>query len=193
MTELFQGLQMIAPVMAGIMLAAATGFRAFLPLAVIAWAGRLHSIELSPTFRWLTSDAALISLSVAVLLEFIGDKFPVIDHVLDAAGAFIKPVAGALLVAASLTELDPVYATLIGIAAGGITAEGVHIVKAKSRLFANVATLGFAAPVLSLLEDLISILLIVIAILFPLMAIVFSVALILYLMRRLGRPATGAR
>jgi len=56
------------------------------------------------------------------------------------------------------------------------------------KTFCGIAAGGVAAPVLSLIEDVISILLVVIDILFPLMALALGAGLLIYLVRKLSRP-----
>ncbi len=78
----------------GFSLAAVTGFRAFLPLLAAGGAARLGLIPLGSAFTWLQSDEALLILAVATLLEFLGDKIPVVDHVLDTAGCWSSQPQG---------------------------------------------------------------------------------------------------
>lgn len=173
--------------LAGLLLAAATGFRVFLPLCALSWMIRFDVIAVSDSFEWLANDAALIALSTAVVLEFIGDKFPAVDSALDSLGTILKPIAGAIVLTASLSEWNPVYATIIGIAAGGAAAEGIHLLKSSGRVVANMATLGIAAPVISLFEDVFTIFLIVAAVLFPLIALAILAVIIVAIVRRRTR------
>jgi hypothetical protein len=48
---------------------------------------------------------------VVGVADFIGDKVPVVDHVLHAIGSAVAPIAGGLLALASASafELDPVW------------------------------------------------------------------------------------
>src|SRR5437762_495318 len=67
----------------GIALASCAGLRAFLPLFVTGALGRLGWISLSPSFEWLSSWPALVIFGVAVGTEMLGDKIPIVDHLLD--------------------------------------------------------------------------------------------------------------
>lgn len=174
----------IVPLAAGIVLAAATGLRAFLPLAVIAWAGRLGWLPLNDSFHWIGSLPAVIAFSSAVALELLADKYPALDHVFDVLNTVIKPVAATVIVAASFTELDPLYALVIGVAAGASIAEVVHLVKAKLRLVANLFSFGLAAPVLSLVEDAVTLGLTCAALLVPLLAVIAVAGLVAVLLWR---------
>ena len=165
----------------GFSLAAATGFRAFLPLLVAGLVARFGGgwVELGDSFAWLASTPALVVFGSAVLFETVGDKIPAIDHVLDAGGIVVKPLAATLLAASMFTEMDPVFATALGMATGGAVAGTVHVVKAKTRVVSSVFTAGFGNPILSVLEDLIAILGIVLAILIPLLAAMVVLAMLL--------------
>lgn len=174
---------LVLPIVSGVVLAGATGFRAFLPLAVVSWSIRLGWLEPHSAFQWLGSDAALLGLSVAVILEFLGDKIPVVDHFLDAVGSFVKPAAATLAFAPLLGDLDPWYSVVIAILGGATVATGVHLAKAKSRLAANAVSFGLAAPVLSVIEDIVVFLLILLALLLPLVALAAVVAMIIGLIR----------
>lgn len=178
---------------AGIVLAAAAGLRAFLPLAGLAWAARLGFVSLNQGFAWLGSDAAVAALSVAVCLEVLGDKIPAVDHALDAVGAVVKPLAGMIVVAASVVSLPPLWAGVLGLVAGAPLAGGVHLVKAKGRILANLATLGFAAPLLSIVEDIAGAVLVVTALLVPALALALTALFLIVIRRRRARAVSPDR
>lgn len=183
----------------GFSLAAATGFRAFLPLLVAGLVARFGGgwVELGDSFAWLSSTPALVVFGSAVLFETVGDKVPAIDHALDTGGIVVKPLAATLLSASMFTEMDPLFAAALGLATGGAVAGTVHVVKAKTRLVSSVFTAGFGNPILSVIEDLIAILGIVLAILIPLLAAMIVVALLLVsaivLRRMFGRLTPSKR
>ena len=138
---------------AGIGLASCAGLRAFLPLLAAGAAGRLGWIELGRGFEWLGSTPALVVLGTAVVAEMLADKLPVVDHALDAAGFFVKPIAGALAMASTQADAGPLAALVLGLILGTPLATGVHAVKAKARLLSTVTTLGHANPAQSAIED----------------------------------------
>ena len=138
----------------GISLAACAGLRAFLPLLVVGIGGRLDWIPLTSHFEWLASTPALVVFSVAVVAEFVGDKVPWFNNLLDVLQTFVKPVAGTILAASVLTELTPLQATILGLITGGSVAGGVHLMKAKTRLVSSATTAGVGNPFLSFIEDI---------------------------------------
>ena len=74
----------------GIGLAACAGLRAFLPLFVVALAGKLEFLTLSDSFSWLAGWPALIVFGAAVVAEVLSDKFPIVDNLLDSVQIFVK-------------------------------------------------------------------------------------------------------
>jgi hypothetical protein len=152
-TLLENGGTLLVHVTMGIGLAACAGLRAFLPLFVVGLAGRLDFVTLSDSFAWLQSWPALIVLGSAVVIEVLGDKFPVVDHVLDTVQTFVKPIAGALVMATVVEDWAPLYVTVFWIVVGGSTAGLVHVTKAKLRLASSATTAGLGNPVLSASED----------------------------------------
>lgn len=173
----------------GLGLSASTGLNTFLPLLLLSAAARFHvaGVELGTKFEWLTSDAALIALIVACILEIIGDKIPAVDHFLDAAGTFLRPIAGALASASVLTGLDPKVAAILGIIVGAPTSFGLHTLKAGTRMASTATTFGCANPIISLIEDVISFALSIVAIFTPVIVPVALAILVLVLWRVMRR------
>jgi hypothetical protein len=171
----------------GVSLAACAGFRAFTPLLVIGLAGRLELVPLAERFDWLSSDAALIVLATAVVIETLADKVPVVDHSLDLAATLVRPVAGALVVASPLTSFDPLVATVVGIVLGSTVAGGIHLAKSKTRLASTALTGASANPVLSVAEDAVSFGGSVLSIFLPIFALLFACVLAFAAYRLLGR------
>ena len=153
------GMNLAYQLMLGVSLAACAGFRAWLPMLALGIMARSGQVALHPSFQFLTNDGGLIIFGVAAVLEFLGDKFIVIDHFLDAAGTIARPVAGTLIASAMLTKMDPSTALLLGLVAGGGTSLTVHAGKALAR--AKVSLLapfhgGAGNAVVSLGEDAVS-------------------------------------
>lgn len=151
----------------GLALAATCGLRAFLPLFVVSVLSHFGHIELSEGFEWMSSRLAVVGLGVAVLLEVLADKIPVVDHVLDTVAVVVKPVAAMIAAASVMTELDPMLSTVVGLVLGGTMAQGVHLVKAKLRLLSSALTATVANPFLSIIEDLLALVATIMAFLLP--------------------------
>ena len=189
-----QGAAVLAQLAMGISLAACAGLRAFLPLFVVGLGGKLDYLPLSDSFEWLASWPALIVFGSALVVEIVADKFPVVDNFLDLVQTFVKPIAGTVLVACLLTDLTPLQGAVLGIVLGGASAGGVHLVKAKLRLFSSVASAGIGNPVLSTVEDTGAVLGSVGAILMPITVLVGIVLFVVFSwagFRRLRRQRAG--
>ena len=77
----------------GIGLAAATGFRVFLPLLIAALAARFGHLPLNDTFGWLATAPALFTLGSAAVLETLAYYIPGVDHALDVIASPVAVVA----------------------------------------------------------------------------------------------------
>lgn len=179
-----------------IALAASAGLRAWLPLLLAGALARFGVLDVGASFQFLTSNKALIVFAVATVIEIAGDKFPAIDHTLDAIGTPLRPAAGALLASSVLgTVSDPLTAIVLGTAVGAPSALVPHAAKSALRAVSSATTGGFANPLLSLLEDVISLLTFVAAVLVPLL-VVCMLGLTLWLasrwLRRRGAVARAA-
>ena len=186
-TNIFLGLLL------GLGLSASTGLNTFLPLLLLSAAARFHvaGIQLGEKFEWLTSDAAMITLIVACVIELIADKVPAVDHFLDSAGTIVRPVAGALASASVLTGVDPMVAAIIGIIVGAPTSLGLHTLKAGTRVASSATTFGCANPVLSIIEDILAFMLSVLSIFLPIVVPV-ALALLVFALYRLMKRVRRA-
>jgi uncharacterized protein DUF4126 len=136
-------------------LALATGVNTYLPLFILALFARLDSaqVHLSPPFRFLTSDAALIVLGSLAACEILAQKFPGLDNVWDFVHTLLRPVAGAVAAGAAVNT-DRILEMAIVMLLGGALAAGAHSTKSSLRMASTAKTFGFANPVIALLEDL---------------------------------------
>lgn len=152
-------------------LAASAGLRMFLPLAALSLAFKFQWFEfaLGEQFQWLGSDLAVIVLSLAVVVEMLVDKIPILDHILDMVGIIARPAAGALASGAVFGNTDPATAAILGMIIGAPTAFGMHSTKAAVRATSSTMSMGCLNPVLSILEDFKALSLILIALLFPIL------------------------
>src|SRR6266545_3864825 len=129
----------------------------------------------------------LAILAVLLLVEFVADKIPIVDHVDDVLQTFVRPTAGGLAFgAASSSQTVTVdnpgsfFAShqWVPIAAGILISLTVHGMKATARPVINATTAGFGAPVVSTIEDVTSVALSFVAIVLPILVLVFIAGLI---------------
>ena len=81
-------------------LGSASGLNAWIPLLGLGIAQRVGAVTLTEPFDRLGSNAALIVLGLVFLIDLVGDKIAVVDHVLHAAGTVVAPASGAVVFAA---------------------------------------------------------------------------------------------
>ena len=81
----------------GIALAAATGFRVFLPMLIVSGAAYAGHLQLDSSFAWLGTSSALTMLSVAALAEVLAYYVPVIDNLLDTLATPAALIAGTIV------------------------------------------------------------------------------------------------
>lgn len=180
----------------GIVLAACAGLRAFLPVFSASLAARLLDLPLPDALGWLDRPTTLGIFDLATVLEMLGDKIPVVDHLLDAVQVVIKPGLAVLAAVPFAYQLSPEYSVAIGILMGVPLSLGVHTAKATARVGSTATTAGMGNPVLSVLEDIAAIGAIVMAFLAPLLALALTVVMLVLLVRvarRLRRAMRGRR
>lgn len=170
----------------GIGLAAAAGFRVFLPLLAMSLASHFGIIPLGESWAWVGSPVALIALGAASIIEIIAYYIPWLDNLLDTIAIPLAGFAGTLLVAVALGNMDPVFTWSLAIIAGGGTAAVIKTGGATTRLASTATTGGLANPIISTAETGTSILLSSFAIFLPVLAIIF-VGIILFIMYRIYR------
>lgn len=133
----------------GIGLAAATGFRVFLPMLVMSAAAYTGHLQLADSFAWLGTPSALTLLGVAALAEILAYYIPGVDNLLDALATPAAVIAGTLVAAAVVTDLPPLVKWSTAIIAGGgiagLTQSTTALLRAKSTLFTG----GLGNPVVA--------------------------------------------
>ena len=129
-------LDIVVSVALGVGLAAAVGFRVFLPLLVMSGAAYSGLLTLSEELQWLATPTALAMLSVAALVEILAYYVPGVDNLLDTIATPAALVAGTIAAAAVMTDLPPpvrwTTAVIAGGGAAGVTQSVTSLLRAKS-------------------------------------------------------------
>jgi hypothetical protein len=139
-------------VVLGVGLAAATGFRVFLPMLIVSGASYTGHLSLGESFAWLGTPAALTMLGAATIAEIVAYYVPGVDNLLDTLatpGAFI---AGTVVSAAVMTDLPPMVKWTAAVIAGGGVAGVTHGITAILRAKSTVLTGGLGNPVIATAE-----------------------------------------
>jgi hypothetical protein len=179
-------------VLVGFALSAAVGFRVFIPLLLTGSAARLGYLDLASDMAWLGSDAALVALATATVLEVSAYYVPWLDNLLDTIATPTAVVAGMIAWAAVTPELSPLLRWTLAVVAGGGAAALVQSSTALLRVQSSGFTGGLANPVLATGELLGSLTLSVLGVLAPVLA-AGLVVLMLVGLGWLYRRATSRR
>ncbi|MEZ4396208.1 MAG: DUF4126 domain-containing protein [Candidatus Krumholzibacteriia bacterium] len=175
----------------GLGLAAAAGLRVFVPLLIAGLAARLGHIELAQGFAWLGATPVLVALGVATLLEALAYQIPWLDNALDALATPLAALAGTLLMASTLLEVDPFWRWTLALIAGGGVASAVQGGTTGLRLASTAGTGGLANPLLAAGETGGAVTLGLVAVLLPVLAGLLVLAALGLGLRRLFRRRRG--
>jgi hypothetical protein len=171
----------------GLALAAAAGFRAFVPLLATGLAIHFGVIEPAAGFDWLGQPVTLLALAVATVLEVGAYYIPGVDHALDVVAAPLALAAGVVVAASVMADLPPWLRWLAAVVAGGGATAAAYSLTSLTRAKSGVATGGLANPLVSTAELGGAILVAALALLAPLLAIVALVWIAVALLRRRRR------
>ena len=155
----------------GLGLAAACGFRIFVPFLVMSVAANAGHLTLGVGFEWIGTTPALIALAVATLLEIVAYYVPWLDTFLDTAAAPVAVVAGILVTASAISGMSPMLHWGLAVIAGGGVAATVQAATTVTRQLSTWTTLGFGNPIVATAEAGGSLLMTALALLLPLAAV----------------------
>lgn len=157
-------------------LSASAGLNAYIPLLVVALLARYTSwLHLNPPWDTLTHGGVIAALLVLAAVEFFADKIPAVNHFNDLLQTVVRPVAGAVVFAASTNAIGPIHPAL-ALVAGLIVAGSVHTAKAAVvRPAVSATTGGVAHPVVSFVEDVLALVTSVLAVVMPLVLAVLLI------------------
>lgn len=173
----------------GLALAAAAGFRAFVPLLATGLAIHFGAIDPAAGFEWLGQPVTLVALAVATALEVAAYYIPGLDHMLDVVAAPLALAAGVVVAASVMAELPPWLRWLAAIVAGGGATAAAYSLTSLTRAKSGLATGGLGNPLVSTAELGGAILLAVLALLAPVVALAALVWIVVAIVRRRRRPA----
>jgi hypothetical protein len=169
-------------------LSSAAGLNAYLPLLVVAVTAKFTNlIQLNEPWNVMTDWWVIGVLSVLLLIEMTVDKIPAIDTLNDVLQTVGRPVAGAILFAASSGVIGDVHPVLAFVA-GLLLAGGVHAIKATARPAVTASTLGTGNWVVSALEDVLALVVAVMSIIVPLLVAIFIVFMFFLFLWWRSRP-----
>jgi len=179
-------------------LAAACGFRVFVPLLVLGIGARTGLVSLNDHVGFLSSYPALVALAAASVLEVVAYWVPWIDHALDAVASPMAVVGGTLAAASQFGDVGPFLTWSAALVAGGGTAAASQAANVSVRGVSTVTTAGVFNPIISAVQSAIAAVLSILAVVVPIVAAglvlcLVAVALVWWRRRagRAGRRVSG--
>jgi hypothetical protein len=145
-------METIMSILLGLGLSAACGFRVFVPLLMLSAAVHTGHLSLASGFDWIGSTPALVAFATATVLEIAGYYLPWVDNFLDAVTSPASVIAGTLVTASVVTDLDPLWRWSLALIAGGGLAGLVQGTTVAARGTSTATTLGLTNPVLATAE-----------------------------------------
>lgn len=176
----------VLAILIGVCLAAACGFRVFVPLLVLGIASRAGMVNLGESLHWISAWPAVIAFSVASLAEVIAYKVPWLDHALDTLASPAAVVAGTIVAASqigAIGSVDPFFQWSGAIIAGGGAAGLVQATSVSTRAVSTIGTAGVLNPFISAAHSLLSVVASILAILAPIVAIIFLLVVLAIVIR----------
>ena len=189
-------MELVLSICLGIGLAAACGFRVFVPLLGMSVASLGGHLTLAEGFEWIGTWPALGCLLTATILEVGAFYIPWLDNALDSLAIPAAYIAGALAAAAAVTDVSPLLRWSLALIAGGGIAGAVQATTTFARGTSTVTTGGLGNFLVATAELLLSALTTVLAIVVPVLcaaalAIAAAIALLLLGRRRRKKLEPG--
>lgn len=163
-------------------LSTSAGLNAYLPLLVVALTARYTSLlKLNEPWDIMTNGWVIATLVILLLIEMTVDKIPAVDTLNDVLQTVGRPVAGAILFAASSGVVGDLHPAL-AFGAGLLLAGGVHAIKSVTRPAVTATTGGSGNWLVSLVEDILALIASILAILIPIIIAITIVGMLLLIL-----------
>jgi len=169
----------------GVGLAAACGFRIFVPLLVMSIASLTGQLTLSPEFEWIATYPALAAFSIATVFEIAAYYIPWVDNLLDTIAVPAATVAGTIVMASAVSDMSPFLQWGLAVIVGGGVAGTVQGFTSIARLASTATTGGLGNPVVSTVEAGGSLVMSILAITLPFIAAIAVVVIIFFAFRKI--------
>ncbi|RPI73254.1 MAG: DUF4126 domain-containing protein [Ignavibacteriales bacterium] len=172
--------EIVLTILMGIGLSAASGFRIFVPFLIISIASISGNLTLADSFSWIGTVPALITFSIAAVLEIAGYYIPWVDNILDTIASPAAVIAGIILMASVILGMSPLLKWSLAIIAGGGIAASIQALTGVTRVTSTASTGGLANPVFSSIELGSSLTLASMAIFIPVFAAIIVLVLLVW-------------
>ncbi|WP_299214739.1 DUF4126 domain-containing protein [uncultured Dokdonia sp.] len=144
--------ELIISIVLGFSLAAAAGFRIFIPLLLVSLAAHFGWFPIDQNWEWVGSNIALWILGIAAVFETFAYFIPWLDNLLDTISVPLAGIAGTLLMVITMGDVDPIFTWVLAIIAGGGAAATISGTAGVTRLTSTATTGGVANPVIASVE-----------------------------------------
>lgn len=171
-------------ILLGVGLAASCGFRVFVPMLVTNFASLLGYLKLSPGFEWMGSWIAFAAFLAATIVEVGAYYVPWLDNLLDTISGPLAMIAGTILTASFLTDVNPLVQWTLGLIVGGGTAGIVKVGASAARLTSTTTTGGIGNPAIATVENVSSLAMSILSFIIPVVIAFVVVLIIIYLLRK---------
>ena len=173
------GMDFLLALSLGLVLAAASGFRVFLPPFLYGLTIRFDytpiDIPVQGASEWMSSDIGLVLLGSAMVLEILAYYVPWLDNLMDTIASPAAMLAGGAMVYSTLGDTSPIVQWTLSIIAGGGVSGTIQIGTVSVRALSTMTTGGIANPLVSTAEAGACIFCTVLAILLPILALLRTV------------------
>ena len=163
----------------GIGLAAATGFRVFMPMFAVSLASYLGWIPMNESFEWLAGLPTLITTGIAMVAEILAYYIPFIDHLLDTISVPLATIAGSVMFASQFADIGTFPQWALALIAGGGTAAAISSGFAGTRAASTATTGGLGNSVVATTETAGAGIMSFLSLVAPVIAFIAAVALII--------------
>lgn len=185
-------MELALSVLLGIGLAAACGFRVFVPPLVMSIAALSGHLTLAPGFDWMGTWPALLAFATATVLEIAAYYVPWLDNLLDALASPAAVVAGIVVTASVVEGTSPLLRWTLAVVAGGGAAALVQAVTVKVRALSSLFTLGLGNHAVSTAEAAGAAAVSTASVVFPLLGVLSVLAILAAALLLLARRGRGA-
>lgn len=163
----------------GIGLAAATGFRVFLPMFAVSLASHMGWIPMNESFQWLAGLPVLITTGIATVVEILAYYIPFIDHLLDTMSIPLATIAGSVMFASQFADMGTFPQWALALIAGGGTAAAISSGFAGTRAVSTATTGGLGNSVVATTETAGAGIMSILAMAAPILAFIATIILII--------------
>jgi hypothetical protein len=164
-------LELVLSICLGVGLAAACGFRVFVPLLGISTAALAGQAELASDFQWVGTWPAFACFLTATVLEVAAYYVPWIDNALDSIATPAAVIAGTIVTASVVSDLSPLPKWTLAVIAGGGAAGLIQTGTVALRGASTATTGGLANFLVATAELIASVCTTILAILMPVVAL----------------------